>query len=283
MDEQTKNKNKNLLIPSLKADRKMNIVQKRRAFLFSSRKNRGSMTVEASMVLPVFLFFMMTLLMGIEMVRLQSNLFAGLGSSEAIHMEKQIQRALQDQPLLGHFNVDAAEEYLVCAVYAKQLEEHRYGLYSERKRFEVRKYGAAYALGHDSEEKYEVVRMSQCYCRDRSISQKGFGQSVDPYEQNVVSQFDIVFREGVTDEEWNFLVRGKMTSFAGHRVEKQGNGYVLYCHTQKGVFSRDFFYKCPQMKMVVIPDNATLDDGIVVWHSLVPYVHKRMQGRVTVQ
>ena len=112
MDEQTKNKNKNLLIPSLKADRKMNIVQKRRAFLFSSRKNRGSMTVEASMVLPVFLFFMMTLLMGIEMVRLQSNLFAGLGSSEAIHMEKQIQRALQDQPLLGHFNVDAAEEYL---------------------------------------------------------------------------------------------------------------------------------------------------------------------------
>ncbi len=112
MDEQTKNKNKNLLIPSLKADRKMNIVQKRRTFLFSSRKNRGSMTVEASMVLPVFLFFMMTLLMGIEMVRLQSNLFAGLGSSEAIHMEKQIQRALQDQPLLGHFNVDAAEEYL---------------------------------------------------------------------------------------------------------------------------------------------------------------------------
>ena len=58
MDEQTKNKNKNLLIPSLKADRKMNIVQKRRAFLFSSRKNRGSMTVEASMVLPVFLFFL---------------------------------------------------------------------------------------------------------------------------------------------------------------------------------------------------------------------------------
>lgn len=112
MDEQTKNKNKNLLIPSLKADRKMNIVQKRRAFLFSSRKNRGSMTVEASMVLPVFLFFMMTLLMGIEMVRLQCNLFAGLGSSEAIHMEKQIQRALQDQPLLGHFKVDAAEEYL---------------------------------------------------------------------------------------------------------------------------------------------------------------------------
>ena len=112
MDEQTKTKNKNLLIPSLKADRKMNIVQKRRAFPFSSLKNRGSMTVEASMVLPIFLFFMMTLLMAIEMVRLQSNLFAGLGSSEAIHMEEQIQRVLQDQPLLDHFDADTVEEYL---------------------------------------------------------------------------------------------------------------------------------------------------------------------------
>lgn len=110
MDEQKKNKN--LLIPSLKADRKMNIVQKRRAFPFSSLKNRGSMTVEASMVLPIFLFFMMALLMGIEMVRLQSNLFAGFGSSEAIHMEEQIHRVLQDQPLLGYFNADAVEEYL---------------------------------------------------------------------------------------------------------------------------------------------------------------------------
>ncbi len=111
MDEQIK-KIKNLLIPSLKADRKMNIVQKRRAFPFSSLQYRGSMTVEASMVLPVFLFFMMTLLMAIEMVRLQSNLFAGLGSSEAIHMEEQIQRVLLDQPLLEHFNADTAEEYL---------------------------------------------------------------------------------------------------------------------------------------------------------------------------
>lgn len=110
MDEQTKNKN--LLIPSLKADRKMNIVQKRRAFPFSSLENRGSMTVEASMVLPVFLFFMMTLLMGIEIVRLQSNLFAGLGSSEAIHMEEQIHRVMQDQPLLDHFSADTVEEYL---------------------------------------------------------------------------------------------------------------------------------------------------------------------------
>lgn len=112
MDEQTKNKNKNLLIPSLKADRKMNIVQKKRAFPFSSLKNRGSMTVEASMVLPMFLFFMMTLLMGIEIVRLQSNLFAGLGSSETKHVEEQIYRVLQDQPLLDHFEADVVEEYL---------------------------------------------------------------------------------------------------------------------------------------------------------------------------
>lgn len=37
------------------------------------------------------------------------------------------------------------------------------------------------------------------------------------------------------------------------------------------------------MQKVVIPDNATLDDGIVVWHSLVPYVRKEMQRKVIVR
>ena len=177
--------------------------------------------------------------------------------------------------------LDAAEESLVCAVYAKQLDQR--GRYNEPTRFYVRKYGATYALGHDSEERYKVVRMSQCYFRDAYVDRNGVGKSLDPYNRKVASQFDIVFREGLTDEEWSFLERGKMTSFAGHRLEKQGDDYILYCHTQKGVFASDFFYKCPRMQKVVIPDNATLDDGIVVWHSLVPYVRKEMQRKVIVR
>lgn len=42
---------------------------------------RGSLSLEAGMVIPIFLFFMMTILLGIEMVRLQTNVF------EALHEE----------------------------------------------------------------------------------------------------------------------------------------------------------------------------------------------------
>ena len=110
MDEQ--NKKQNILIPSLKANRKMNFVQKRRAFPFSSTDHHGSMTVEAAMVLPIFLFFMMTLLMGIEIVRLQSNLFAGLSRSEAVHMKEQIHRVILDQIPMDQFQEDTVQEYL---------------------------------------------------------------------------------------------------------------------------------------------------------------------------
>ena len=111
MNEQDNQKN-NLLIPSLKANRKKSIVQKRRAFLFSSPGYRGSMTVEASMVLPIFIFFMMTLLMGIEYVRLQSNIFAGLVNADAAHRQQQIQRVMLDQEMLTSFEDGVVQQYL---------------------------------------------------------------------------------------------------------------------------------------------------------------------------
>ena len=42
---------------------------------------RGSMSLEASLVIPIFLCFMMTILVGIEMVRLQTNMFEALHHS----------------------------------------------------------------------------------------------------------------------------------------------------------------------------------------------------------
>lgn len=51
----------------------------KRAFFFSSRKLKGSMAVEGSLVLPIFLFFMITILLSIEAVRFQSD------AQEAMH------------------------------------------------------------------------------------------------------------------------------------------------------------------------------------------------------
>lgn len=70
---------------SLKANEKMTLVPKKRVFPCSPVFYKGSMTFEACLVVPMFLFFMMTLLLGIEMVRLQSNVWAALCMSESRH------------------------------------------------------------------------------------------------------------------------------------------------------------------------------------------------------
>lgn len=58
-------------IPSLK--------KRKRALFLLFRKLKGSMALEGSLLLPVFLFFMMTVLLGLEAVRFQSNV------QEALH------------------------------------------------------------------------------------------------------------------------------------------------------------------------------------------------------
>lgn len=66
-------------IPSLKADKLKKIWFHKRAFFLSSGKAKAGMALEGSMVLPLFLFFMATVLLSIEGVRFQSNV------QEALH------------------------------------------------------------------------------------------------------------------------------------------------------------------------------------------------------
>lgn len=61
-------------IPSLSALKEPEKKSAERAPFFSSAYLKGSMALEGSMVLPVFLFFIMTVLLSIEVVRLQSNM-----------------------------------------------------------------------------------------------------------------------------------------------------------------------------------------------------------------
>lgn len=69
-------------IPSLKVCEKINKKPKKRASFLSAYpfcRLKGSMTIEGSLLLPIFLFFMLTIMLSIEMVRFQSDL------TEALH------------------------------------------------------------------------------------------------------------------------------------------------------------------------------------------------------
>ena len=52
--------------------------EKRRASLSSSFFLKGGMALEGCLVLPLFLFFMSTLLYGMEVVRFQNNAFSSM-------------------------------------------------------------------------------------------------------------------------------------------------------------------------------------------------------------
>lgn len=68
------NKNRTKKIPSLKTVKTGKASLYKRVFFLSSVRSKGSMALEGSMVLPIFLFFMMTVLLSLEAVRFQSDM-----------------------------------------------------------------------------------------------------------------------------------------------------------------------------------------------------------------
>lgn len=172
--------------------------------------------------------------------------------------------------------LDAAEEYLVCVPYAAKVQKLMEGMFlGSRER--VLSYGPAYVLGYLSDKPFSVTRatrLSLVYNTSRP-NQK---VAESPRSEMRTSQDEFVFHKGVTDEDWKRLKSTGVDKFAGHRLERVGGRCVLYCRTRKGVFSGDFFYKCPVIKTVVLPKGKSLDGSITEYESPVRYVHKQVAG-----
>ena len=93
----------------------------KRALLLFSGKCRGSMALEGSLALPLFLFYMMTVLLGLEAIRFQSDVQQALhqaGNRKAF-MEYQVK-------YLGAAGVDVQEQ-------VKGYLGNQYGIYLLRK------------------------------------------------------------------------------------------------------------------------------------------------------
>lgn len=88
-------------VSSLKANKIKNAALKKRAFFLSSGRLNGSMALEGSLALPLFLFFIMTVLLSLEAVRFQSNMQEALhqtGNQYAFagYMEKYAKESFSD-------------------------------------------------------------------------------------------------------------------------------------------------------------------------------------------
>lgn len=167
--------------------------------------------------------------------------------------------------------LDAVEESLVCAVYAKRVEENY--VYNGNTYYDVRKYGAAYILDYRSDARYTVVRKGVWTHRTNL-------KSVNPYLKRVVSTEEFVFRDGLSVGEWKVLEKKGLTKFSGHRLQNENGKYMLHCFTKKGLFSVDFFYKCPNLRTVVLPEDKRLDENMAVYDNPVEYIYKNKDGKI---
>ena len=170
--------------------------------------------------------------------------------------------------------LDAQNEYMVCAAYADQVQKFSNGMFSDPV-CRIMKYGAAYVLNYQSDEKFTVVHSAAIRLMDNNIQpEPGAKYARDTYPQMLASQDEFVFRKGLSDEDWEKLRHARKTKFARHELRKEGERYRLYCSTKKGVFSGDFFYKCPSIKSVILPRDKFLDKSVVECDSPTRYIHK---------
>lgn len=79
LDGQSNYKMQKVKVPSLKVFKYINVSFYKGAFFLSSVKAKAGMAFEGSLVFPVFLFFIMTILLSLEVVRFQSQV------QEALH------------------------------------------------------------------------------------------------------------------------------------------------------------------------------------------------------
>lgn len=63
----------------------------------------------------------------------------------------------------------------------------------------------------------------------------------------------------------------KPTHLKGHRLERDGEGYILTAHTAKNSFCQDMFYHCPKLRLVIVPLKASLDERSIVRQSHISY------------
>ena len=110
-------------IPSLNVYHIKKLTFIRRAFFLSSEKTKAGMALEGSLVLPIFLFYMMTILLGLEVVRFQSQVQEALYLAGNEKVKVLLAKALFGNPDIllldeptNHLDLDAIawlEEFLI--------------------------------------------------------------------------------------------------------------------------------------------------------------------------
>ena len=88
---------------------------------------------------------------------------------------------------------------------------------------------------------------------------------------NIVS-FDFTVQFNWVDRQ--MMRKYEMRKFKGHKIEWNGTGYQYTACTHKDVYFADLFYKCPQMRVVILNDKTKISKNVIVHKERILYSNK---------
>ena len=181
--------------------------------------------------------------------------------------------------------LDAAEEHMAGLVHPRKVHVSSMGTFLGGEP-QYKSASRSKKLGNSSDYLYRetlmaTLRYKPIYFLDHrsgiplivqtAVERQGGGKTY------LSSESEFSFAKGITDSTWDSLCSRKLNSFNGHSIEKHDNRYILKVTSQKRQFSPITFYKCPNLKTVVLPKNIYLQPHIYdEGNSIVYYTGKHL-------
>ena len=107
--------------------------------------------------------------------------------------------------------LDAKDEYIVCAAYADKVRISSNGMFLNPQK-KILKYGPAYVLNYQHDEKFTVIHSASLRLVDNTIQPDQRPKYArEDYPLQLASKDEFVFHNGLTDAEWEKLQRAKIT------------------------------------------------------------------------
>lgn len=167
--------------------------------------------------------------------------------------------------------LDTEKEYLTGAAMPKKSIDRHYGentigdhhVTSRTVGFktDVLAYSPVWFLQYKHSNKIELQKLTQ-------------HQSINGNYKKIKtdSEGNFHFAEGITQAQWKDLKKKyEIDKFTGHEIVQQGEQYIMKVHSRKGHFFHDTFYKCPNLKIIILPKHIKTDASVFDMSSKITY------------
>ena len=131
------------------------------------------------------------------------------------------------------------------------------------------RYWPYYVLNSPPNEDSLAVGRVNLLAKDWTDKQTGISLANSPFMSSSKVSFDFRIQFTKVDRMW--MHRYEMKKFEGHRMKWTGVRYEYIACTYKGIFFLDMFYKCPQMKTIVLPEHTRISENVSVYGDPISY------------